>query len=766
MSPNLPKDKSYADLVAALKKHYEPTPLVIAERFHFHRRSQAVGESISEYMAELRRLTTHCKFGAFLDKALRDRLVCGLRNEAIQKKLLTEAELGLAKAIDLSVGMEAADKNARSLKESDTTVHRVTPHPKPCYRCGRKSHDQKDCKFRNADCQNCGKRGHIALVCRSPKKHTNPTRANRQGRPRSQPAAQKYIAPADPDSTGDEESLSLHTVGGGTTPPIEIPLVINDSPVTMELDTGVAVTIMSEKHFREIFDDTSLRKSELLLKTYSGDRLTVLGTMDAVVQYEQQTRELPLTVVRGHGSSLLGRDWLQHLTLNWRKINAVSKHAERSVEYLVDKYGELFLDELGTIKSFQAELRVEPQDRPKFFKAHSVPYALRLPIEEELDRLEREGIINKVTHSEWATPVVAVPKPDGRVRLCGDFKVTVNPSLSVDQYPLPKVDDLLATLAGGKQFMKLDLTQAYLQLALHQDSKEYCTINTHRGLYRFNRLPFGIASAPALFQKTMDTILQGAPGAMCYIDDILVTGATNEAHLQNLEEVLRRRKSYGIRMKKEKCHFMCNSVTYLGHLIDSEGIHATPDKIKAIVEAPIPTNVQQLRSFLGLLNYYRKFLPNLASIIQPLNDLLRKNKRWEWTDECLKAVNTAKQLLTTSKLLTHYNPELPVRLAADTSHYGLGAVISHVLPNGEERPIAFTSRSLSPSERNYSQIDKEALALIYGVQKFHNYLFGRKFTLVTDHKPLTTILGPKKGVPSAMGIAFGSVRLRHRISLN
>ena len=246
----------------------------------------------------------------------------------------------------------------------------------------------------------------------------------------------------------------------------------------------------------------------------------------------------------------------------------------------------------------------------------------------------------------------------------------------------------------------------------------------------------------------MDTILQGAPGAMCYIDDILVTGPTNEAHLQNLEEVFRRLKSYGIRMKKEKCHFMRNSVTYLGHVIDSEGIHATPDKIKAIVEAPIPTNVQQLRSFLGLLNYYRKFLPNLASIIQLLNDLLRKNKRWEWTDECLKAVNTAKQLLTTSKLLTHYNPDLPVRLAADASHYGLEAVISHVLPNGEERPIAFTSRSLSPSERNYSQIDKEALALIYGVRKFHNYLFGRKFTLVTDHKPLTTILGPKKGVPS------------------
>ena len=162
-----------------------------------------------------------------------------------------------------------------------------------------------------------------------------------------------------------------------------------------------------------------------------------------------------MTVVAGDGLSLLGRDWLQHLTLNWKKINTVSKHASGNLEYLLDKYGDLFKDELGTIKSFQAELNVKPQDGPKFFKARSVPYALRVPIEEELDRLEHEGIVDKVTHSEWATPLVAVPKPDGRVRLCGDFKVTVNPSLSVDQYPLPKVDDLLATLAHGKKFTNL-----------------------------------------------------------------------------------------------------------------------------------------------------------------------------------------------------------------------------------------------------------------------------------------------------------------------
>lgn len=148
-------------------------------------------------------------------------------------------------------------------------------------------------------------------------------------------------------------------------------------------------------------------------------------------------------------------------------------------------------------------------EKPKFFKSRSVPYAVKGAIEEELDRLEREGILEKVNYSEWATPIVAVPKPDGRFRICGDFKVTVNQALHVDQYPLPKVEDLFATLAGGRKFTKLDLSQAYLQLELHPDSMKYCTVNTHQGLYQFTRLPFGIASAPALFQKVMDSILQG-----------------------------------------------------------------------------------------------------------------------------------------------------------------------------------------------------------------------------------------------------------------
>ena len=338
----------------------------------------------------------------------------------------------------------------------------------------------------------------------------------------------------------------------------------------------------------------------------------------------------------------------------------------------------------------------------------------------------------RVTHSKWAAPVVPVPKGDGRLRLCGDYKVTINPAIEVDQYPLPKPDDLFASLAGGKRFTKIDLTQAYQQMALDDRSRELVTVNTHKGLYRYTRLPFGVASAPAIFQKTMDTVLQDLPKVICY--------------LANVEKVLERLQKYSIRAKRANCEFLSPSLEYLGHRVDATGLLTTQSKVEAIKKAPQPTNVPELRSFLGLVHYYGKFMPNLATLLNPLN-LLKDGAEWVWTEECSRAFKEAKQLLTSAPVLAHYNPALPIKMAGDASAYGIGAVISHVYSDGNERPISFASRTLSPSEQNYSQIEKEALSLIYGIKKFHAYLYGRRFTLVTDHKPLITVLGPKSGIP-------------------
>ena len=202
-----------------------------------------------------------------------------------------------------------------------------------------------------------------------------------------------------------------------------------------------------------------------------------------------------------------------------------------------------------------------------------MPYALKGPIEEELERLEREGIIEPVKYSDWASPVVPVPKPDGSIRLCDDYKTTLNPQLEVDQFPVPTPEDLLATLAGGQSFTKLDMSRAYQQVLLEPSSRKYTTINTHKGLYQYSRLPFGVVSAPAIFQQIMEKLLHGITGVVVYIDDILVTGRTEEEHLKNLQTVLERLEDHGLRLKRKKCYFLQPRVDYLGYSINKEGLH-------------------------------------------------------------------------------------------------------------------------------------------------------------------------------------------------
>ena len=518
--------------------------------------------------------------------------------------------------------------------------------------------------------------------------------------------------------------------------------------ITFEVDTGAAVTIMSSDNFRHHFPNEMISNSTLQLTTYTRDKLPMLGEVRVPVSYNDQGGEFMLYIVKGKGPNLLGRNWLEHLILDWKALAvSVNYVSPNKLGELLNEYADVLCDKLGALNSTTAKLHVKPNSVPKFLKARPVPFAIKEALGQEIDRLEAEGILQKVKHSEWAAPVVAVPKKNGQLRVCGDFKVTVNPVLVIEKYPLPKPEDLMTNLAGGLRFSKLDLTQAYFQIVLDQESRKYVTINTHKGLYQYTRVPFGIASAPALFQRTMDTILQGIPNTICYLDDILVTGNSAETHLKSLTEVLQRLRQHGLRVRPSKCAFMQESVEYLGHKIDSRGVHTTTSKVDAIQEAPVPRNTQQLRSFLGLLHYYGKFIPNLSRLLHPLNRLLQASTEWKWDEECDKAFKEAKEKLVSAPILAHYDPSKKLKLAADASAYGIGAVLSHVFANGCERPIAYASRTLSKAEQRYAQIDKEALGLIFGVRHFHQYLYGRKFVLVTDHKPLLSIFGPKYAIP-------------------
>ena len=482
---------------------------------------------------------------------------------------------------------------------------------------------------------------------------------------------------------------------------------------------GQPLSVISKEQKKAIFPEAPLCPPNMVLRTYTAERMPVLGELSVCVTYDNQTRQLPLVVVKGSGPALFGRNWLSSIRLNWKTIAySCAQDVKCTLQDILQRFNGVFKEGLGTFTLGKTHLSVREGVTPVFHRPRPVPFAIRDAIEQEINSLVAAGILGKVSHSDWAAPIVPVPKKNGRFRICGDYKVTINAMLEVDQHPLPKPEELFATLAGGKQFTKLDLSQAYQQLLLDEESKQYLTVNIHLGLYRYTRLPFGISSAPAIFQRTMDSLLQGIPGVICYIDDILITGRDTADHLKSLAEVLSRLEKSGQRVKKKKCEFMAESVEFLGYHVDAAGLHTIPSKLEAIKEAPKPTNVQELRSFLGILNYYGKFIPNLATILTPLNALLQHKAVWSWSNDCQQAFQKAKDALTSSCVLTHYDVTLPLKLAADASAYGIGAVISHEYPDSQEKPIAFASRTLLSSERNYSQLEKEALALIYGVKNF------------------------------------------------
>ena len=478
----------------------------------------------------------------------------------------------------------------------------------------------------------------------------------------------------------------------------------------LQIDTGASASVISGEEYHRRWPGVAIPATNIQLRTYTGEQLEVLGARKVEVRYGQQQATLPLVVVAEKGPCLLGRDWLQHLCLDWPSICHIQNV---NLQEVLNRHSEVFEADLGTVKGYKASIHVNPSVKPKFCRARSVPFALRPKVERELDRLVAEGTLKPVQYAEWAAPIVPVLKSDGEsLRICGDFKQTVNAAAKVDRYPLPKVEDLFATLAGGKVFTKLDLRQAYQQVLLDEDSQKLVTINTQKGLFQFTRLPFGVSSAPGIFQRLMENILQGIPKVTVYLDDILIAGSSEAEHLTLLEKVLTRLQQAGLRVSKDKCSFMVKTVEYLGHVIDAEGLHPLPGKVEAVQNAPSPQDVSQLRSYLGLLTYYSKFLPKLSTVVAPLNQLLSASNPWKWTEVEERAFQASKQLLLTSEVLVHYDPNLELVLSCDASSYGVGAVLSHRLSDGTERPVGFASRTLTSAEKKYSQLEKERLALV------------------------------------------------------
>ena len=429
----------------------------------------------------------------------------------------------------------------------------------------------------------------------------------------------------------------------------------------------------------------------------------------------------------------------EHVQALYESAVEVCSASERvKVADLLCRYADVFSkddSDVGKTSLVSHSVPLLPDVKPIKQHARRLGPEKEKEVERQVSDLRRRGLIEPGTGA-WSSPVVLVRKRDQSYRFCVDYRA-LNSVTSGDAYPLPRIDESLDALAGSSLFSTLDLLSGYWQIPLDADASEKSAFVTRSGLWQWKVMPFGMTSAPATFERLMETVLRGLQwkSLLLYLDDVIVFSSDVESHITRLEEVFCRLRAANLKLKPAKCELFKTKVKYLGHIVSEEGVATDPEKVSAVRDWPTPGCTSQLRKFLGTVGYYRRFCPGLATVAKPLNALTKKGVAFIWTEECQEAFEELKDLLVSSPILGYPDPELPYVLDTDASLSAAGGVLSQV-QDGVERPIAYFSKTFSKPERNYCVTRRELLAVVLSVQHFRPYLYGRKFLLRTDHASL------------------------------
>ena len=622
----------YDKMKETLLKHLVRQRLVIAERFAFYSVSQEDGESVSVFFSRLKKASEHCDFGSYLEDMLRDRLVLGCNSADARRKLLQTDSLTLANTLDILRSFEAVrlakgemtipvhkvnsskashskgnsrHKTYDAAAKAFPTTDRFSASPrkqflsssqdssgKHCFRCGAKGFSRShDCPALNQTCAACGKMNHFARVCKSKSQHH---------------------VDIEPDSPTSDDILHVHSLPAGARSS-RVTLRIQNQEIVMEVDTGAAASVISQSVWIEL-GSPALIPSDKIFTAYDGHRIRPLGRFTTSLSRGDQTVHAELTVLKADRSfGLLGRDLIPLLV---PESNIAAIHS-------TDEY-------LPAMKVQPATIEKLPHTRNIFCKARPVPLPLADIVKDELDSLERRGVIAPVSSSECASPVVWVKKKTGGLRMCADFSVHVNQSIKSDSFPMPRIETVFAGLAGSRYFAKLDLKEAYWQIPIDKQSQGLCTLNTSNGLYKMLRLPKGLKNSSAIFQRTMETILKDLPGIVVYQDDVLLHASTRDDLARRVTAVMKRLEQKNVSINDEKSVLIADNIQFLGHELSADGIRPSASLTEKLLGIQPPASIKELHSFLGLVNFFGRMIPDFAGGVSPLNELRKKGVPFVW----------------------------------------------------------------------------------------------------------------------------------------
>ena len=764
-----------------ITEYFAPQTNIAYEVYNFRQARQNQGESLDSYHVRLRQLAKTCDF-TDIDKEIKEHIILSctsttLRRRALQDEYSLDKLLKVGRSLEISESqarhLEGRDQ-ARYLEEKDRTVNSVrgrnrsyqarrnysSRENKPpthfnkknfhtykqskdpsqtCRNCGGYFPHKQVCPAKNKDCRACGKRGHFARVCRTNPLKPKPVNAVAPSLDKHQP------------NNDEEEYKYVYTVSKSPDCPPTCLIEIEGQRLDIMIDTGASVNLIDETTYRKInrHRGRRLEKAERYIYSYgSSAPLPILGTFVTTIKTSDVSTIAKLHVVKGNFGNLLSCATAKQLNLLQVSINAVD--APRPGD-LQQEYKCLF-GGIGKVKGRLIKLHIDPQVKPKQQPHRRIPFHVRKDVEKELERLEKLDIIEKVDGpTPWVSPIVVVPKDSGEVRICVDMR-EANRAVKREKHLMPTMDDLIADLNGATVFSKLDLSSGYHQFELSPESRNITTFSTHVGLRRYKRLLFGINAAAEIFQNAIEEILTGLPGCKNISDDIIVFGKDQKEHDANLRGVLERLKQYNIRLKEEKCSFSQPKIMFYGHIFTAEGIKPDPKKVDVIKAMNSPQCASEVKSLLGMAQYVSRFIPDYAKITAPLRNLTKQGVDWRWTKEEQKALDSLKEALAGDKVMTYFDPRKKTEIVVDASPVGLGGLLMQ-----EGKVVSYASRSLSEVEARYSQTEREMLAVVWAAEHFHLYVYGSKFHIITDHKPLLGIFNGNK--PTSTRIDRWKLRL-------